>query len=71
MLGPKFSPFLTSNRWVGQGGETLHLLKRNFYFGELPKFQFVLGDGPIKKWLITIKIIHLKNKKTNLGNTPI
>jgi hypothetical protein len=43
-------PFLTSNRWVGQGGgDTPTLLKRNFYFGELPKFQFVLGDGPIKK----------------------
>jgi len=64
---PKVLPFSHLKIGGPRGGDTLSS-KRNFYFGELPKFQFVLGDGPIKKWLIAIKIIYIYN---NLGNTPI
>lgn len=53
---PLFSPLIGG--WA-KGGRHSNPLKRNFYFGELPKFQFVLGDGPIKKWLITIQIIYI------------
>jgi hypothetical protein len=56
---------------VGQGGEdTPILLKQTSILGELPKFQFVLGDGPIKKWLITIKIIYIILFKKQLEKHP-
>ncbi len=60
MLCPKVLPLFSPQigGWA-KGGRHSNPLKRNFYFGELPKFQFVLGDGPIKKWLITIQIIYI------------